>query len=64
MIQMYRCGHQGPTCGFWKDDFWFELPYDCPKCEEERRRNCSYVRIVIRDNRVLVLTPLSPWRNR
>jgi len=46
MIQRFKCGHE-TTVGFWKDDAWYSVSYDCPKCKAERQLKPGYRTLVV-----------------
>lgn len=55
MLQRYSCGHTA-TCGFWKDDFWFDTKTLCPRCSmRQRNQTLPTTRMVRKDGKVLII---------
>jgi hypothetical protein len=52
MLQRFSCGHT-TTCGFWKDDAWFETKGLCPLCRHKDRLQPT-TKMVRKDDKVLI----------
>jgi len=59
MIRIYKCGHEAPIGGMWKDDFWFRDAKDCPACRRKQYSRPT-VKIEVRTQTTLVIEWIVP----
>jgi len=55
MLQRFSCGHVD-TCGFWKDDFWFQSQGLCHRCASKKKNLelTPSTKVIVKGNKRLV----------